>query len=74
MCLARRPTLFSITSVTNDHTWELFAAAVDATAETVLNSLCAARTTVGRGGNTVYELPLDRLTSVLRDAGRLAPA
>jgi D-aminopeptidase len=63
-----------LTSVTNDHTWELFAAAVDATAEAVLNSLCAARTTVGRGGNTSYALPLDRLTEVLRAAGRLGPA
>jgi len=58
------------TAVTNDHLWELFAAAVDATAESVLNSLCAARTTVGRGGNTVHELPLDRLTGALRAAGR----
>jgi D-aminopeptidase len=63
-----------LTAVTNDHLWELFAAAVDATAEAVLNSLCAARTTVGRGGNTVHELPLERLTGVLRDAGRLSPA
>ncbi len=63
-----------LTSVTNDQTWELFAAAVDATAEAVLNSLCAARTTVGRAGNTVHELPLDRLAAALRAAGRLAPA
>ena len=60
-----------LVTVTNDHTWELFAAAVDATAEAVLNSLCAARTTVGRCGNVAYELPLDRLTEVLRAAGRV---
>jgi D-aminopeptidase len=62
-----------LASVSNDQTWELFAAAVDATAESVLNSLCAARTTVGRRGNTSFELPLDRLAEVLRAAGRVAP-
>jgi D-aminopeptidase len=59
-----------VTSVSNDHMGGLFEAAVDATAESVLNSLCAARTTVGRCGNTVYELPLDRLAVVLRARGR----
>ena len=61
--------LLAVTSVSNDHMGGLFEAAVDATAESVLNSLCAARTTVGRGGNTVYELPLDRLTGVLGARG-----
>jgi D-aminopeptidase len=56
--------LLQFTSVSNDHMGGLFEAAVDATAESVLNSLCAARTTVGRAGNVVYELPLDRLAAV----------
>jgi D-aminopeptidase len=59
-------------SVSNDHMTELFEAAVDATAESVYNSLTAATTTVGRDGNTAYELPLDRLVGVLRRAGREA--
>jgi len=63
-----------LTSVSNDHMHELFEAAVDATAESVLNSLCAARTTVGRDGHVVYELPLDRLAEVLRAHGRVPRA
>ena len=62
----------ALTSVTNDHMTELFEAAVDATAESVYNALTAATTTVGRDGNTAYELPLDRLVGVLRRAGREA--
>jgi len=60
------------TSVANDHTCELFEAAVDATAESVVNSICAARTTVGRDGNIAYELPLDRLVEIMRKHGREA--
>ena len=62
-----------LTCVSNDHLGELFEAAVDATAESVLNSLCAARTTIGRDGNVAYELPLERLVEALRAHGR-APA
>ncbi len=62
----------ALASVTNDHMTELFEAAVDATAESVCNALTAATTTVGRDGNTAYELPLDRLVGVLRRAGREA--
>jgi D-aminopeptidase len=43
----------------------LFEAALDATEEAVLNSLCMAMTTVGRGGNTVHAVPLDRLAALL---------
>jgi D-aminopeptidase len=62
----------ALTSVTNDQMYELFEAAVDATAESVCNSLTAATTTVGRGGNTAYALPLDRLVAALQGAGREA--
>ena len=41
--------------------YELFEAAVDATAESVVNSLCAAHTTEGRDAQVAYALPLDRL-------------
>ena len=54
----------TLASVSNDHMAELFEAAVDATAESVCNALTAATTTVGRAGNTSYELPLDRLVGV----------
>jgi D-aminopeptidase len=62
----------TLTSVSNDQMSELFEAAVDATAESVCNALTAATTTVGRGGNIAYALPLDRLVGVLRRAGREA--
>jgi D-aminopeptidase len=60
----------SLVSVTNDHMAQLFEAAVDATAESVLNSLCAAHTTEGRDGQTVHALPLDRLVTAMRRHGR----
>jgi len=59
-------------TIANDATAELFEAAVDAVAEAVVNSLCAAETTLGRAGNTVHALPLDRLVEVMRRYGRPA--
>jgi len=61
-----------LTSVANDQMDQLFEAAVNATAECVVNSLCAARTTVGRDGHTAYELPLHRLVATMRKHGREA--
>ena len=55
----------ALPNVANDQLYELFEAAVDATAEAALNSLCAASTTVGRDGNVAHALPLDRLVDVL---------
>jgi D-aminopeptidase len=54
-----------IDSVGNDAISPLFEAAVDATAESVYNALCAAQTAVGRAGTTVHALPLDRLRGLL---------
>ena len=51
---------------------ELFAAAVDATAEAVVNSLCMAVTVEGRHGNVAYALPLDRLCEIMSGYGRPA--
>lgn len=48
-----------------------FQATVEATAESVLNALCAAETMTGRDGNTVHALPHDRLQEVMRKYGRL---
>lgn len=50
----------------------LFAAAVEATEEAVLNCLCAADTVTGTGGTTVPGLPLDLLVEILREHGRPA--
>ena len=51
---------------------ELFAGAVEATAEAVLNSLCAAVTVEGLHGNLAHALPLDRLVETLARHGRPA--
>jgi D-aminopeptidase len=48
-----------------------FQATVEATAESVLNAMCAAETTTGRDGNTVHALPHDRLQEAMRKFGRL---
>ena len=53
---------------------ELFAATVEATEEAVVNALFAAETTVGRDGNTLFALPVDRVLPMLERAGRLTPA
>jgi D-aminopeptidase len=58
--------------VGDDVAAELFVAAVDATAEAVLNSMCAATDVAGRAGNVVYALPLDRLTDIMTAHGRPA--
>jgi len=50
----------------------LFAATVEATEEAVVNALLAAETTVGRDGNTLHALPVERVLSLLRAAGCLA--
>lgn len=49
----------------------LFAAAVEATEEAIVNSLFAATTVVGRDGHIGEALPLDRVRRLLTRAGRL---
>jgi D-aminopeptidase len=48
----------------------LFAAVVEATEASVLNSLLRARTVIGRAGHTSHALPVDALASILRAHGR----
>ena len=49
----------------------LFLATVEATEEAVYNALTAATTVTGRDRHTQEALPLDRLRTILREAGRL---
>ena len=51
---------------------QLFAATVEATDEAVVNALLAAETTVGRDGNTLFAMPVDRVLPLMDRAGRLA--
>ena len=50
---------------------QVFQGVVEATEEAILNALTMAYTMVGRDGNTIHALPLDRLVDVMRDYGRL---
>ncbi|HEY9724760.1 MAG TPA: P1 family peptidase [Oscillatoriaceae cyanobacterium] len=61
-------------TVTMVHTQDitpLFEATVEATEEAIYNALTMATTTVGRDGNTTYAIPLDRLKTLLTQAGRI---
>jgi D-aminopeptidase len=62
----------AVSSIGNDAMYQLFAAAVDATAESVYNSLTAATDTEGRSGSRAYALPVDRLVEVMGKFGRPA--
>ena len=61
-----------LATVANEQMHGLFEAAVDATAESVVNSICAAQTTVGRDAQVAHALPLDRLAATMRKHGREA--
>ncbi len=50
----------------------LFRAVVEATEEAVANALFAAETVVGRGGNTLHALPVERALEILARRGALA--
>ena len=49
----------------------LFAATADAVEEAILNSVFASDTMVGRDGNSLPGLPLDRVEELLRRHGRV---
>ncbi len=49
----------------------IFQGVVEATEEAILNALTMADTMVGRDGNTIHALPLERLVEVMRHYGRL---
>jgi len=55
----------------NNRLSPLFLATVEAVEEAVYNALTAATTVTGRDGHTQRALPLDRLRTILRDAGRI---
>ena len=50
---------------------DLFQAVIEATEEAVTNALFTATTVVGRDGNTLHALPLDRTLDILERHGRL---
>ena len=65
------PTRVTRSSVPDRHLDHVFAAAVDATEEAVLNALWAATDTTGREGRVVPALPHEPVLDLLREHGRL---
>lgn len=59
---------YGSTAPTND----LFAATIEAVEEAVANALFMATTTVGRDGNVLHALPIDRTLEILARYGRPA--
>jgi len=68
----RSESLLQSTMLADDNLYGLFEAAVDATAEAAVNSMCMAVTVEGQGGATAFALPLDRLVEVMTRYGRPA--
>ena len=56
----------------NDQMDPLLIATVQATEESIVNAMVAARTMTGINGNTVYALPHERVRGILKKYGRLA--
>jgi D-aminopeptidase len=54
----------------NDLITPLFYGTAQAVEEAILNALVAAQTMVGMNGNTVYELPHDRVVELLKKYNR----
>ena len=49
----------------------IYQAVIEATEEAVINALFKAHTTVGRDGNTLHALPIDRTLEILQRYGRI---
>ena len=67
------PGVQSISAISNAEITKVFEATVDATEESIVNAMVAARTMTGRDGITVYALPHDELRAILAKYGRLPP-
>jgi D-aminopeptidase len=68
---ANRTTNQKLSMLPNDLISPLFEATVQATEESIINALLAAKTMVGINNTIVYELPEDRLLEILRKYNRL---
>lgn len=68
---ADREQMQTVHMIPNDQMSAFFEATAEATEESIINALLAARTMTGINGYTVHALPHDRLVSVLRKYNRL---
>lgn len=57
----------------NDEMSPIFMATIEATEEALINSLFAAKTSTGRGGNKVEAIPLDKVLPILKKYGAIKP-
>lgn len=57
----------TVPTVHNDFMSPLFLAAIEATEEAIWNSLFMAQSTVGRDGNSIEALPVDRVLELVQD-------
>jgi len=64
--------MFPIKILSNDRMDPLYQAVIEATEEAVINAMTAAVTTVGKDGNTIHAIPLNRLQEIMQKYGRLA--
>ena len=60
-----------IVQLSNGQITQIYQGVVEAVEEAILNALTTAQTMVGRDGNTIHALPLDRLVTIMRQYGRL---
>jgi len=60
----------NIRFLTTDHVEPIFRATVEATEEAILNALTMGKTMEGVSGHVVYQLPYDRLATIMRKFGR----
>jgi D-aminopeptidase len=60
----------NIRFLTTDHVEPLFRATVEATEEAILNALTMGRTMEGINGHVAYQLPYDRLATIMAKYGR----
>jgi L-aminopeptidase/D-esterase-like protein len=68
---AGRAGVKDIQMLSNDEMNPLFKATVQCVEESIVNALVAARTLTGINGTTAYQLPQERVLSILRRHGRL---
>jgi D-aminopeptidase len=55
----------------NEAASPLFMAAIEAAEEAIINSLLAAKTTIGRNGHRAEALPMDKVLAILEQYNRI---
>lgn len=58
--------VMNVPVLSNDYTSSLFMAAIEATEEAIINSLFAAKTTIGRNGNKAEALPIPKVLEIMK--------